>query len=307
LVFGARIGSGGVVIKTDFNFNLIWQSALYPDSIYGFKALEPYGDGWVGVTFDDFVRLSATGDTIWSYSEPLPGHTLLDTAISSNGLVYTLAWEMSGFALLTYDCINESMTCIMDSFPKYGYAQHHQSIVFLPDGNLVVLCMSTATDILHCFDPSGNLLWSRSYYTYPNRYFGLGSKNFLVTPDSSIIFCMYDSGSQIFLYKTDSIGYVSSDDPLAPVAETCFLTCYPNPATRNLRIKYSLPTKIGSATLEIFNSRGQKVYTRKILDKFNEVDLELFKEVGITTSGIYVVRIRSNQSTLASFRCAVIK
>jgi hypothetical protein len=308
LVFGARIGSGGVVIKTDFNFNLIWQSALFPNNTYGFTSLEPYGDGWVSIITDDLTIFNASGDTLWTYLGPPPSPLLSDISVAQDGMVFALGVGLSGNLLWIYDVINESGSCLMDSLALWGGPWQHQSIDMLPNGNIITLCMSTMSDILHCYDQAGNHLWTRSYFLNSYKSYGLGSKNLLITPTGDIVFCLWDPGSQIYLIKTDSMGnVVANDDPHYLTDGACTVTAYPNPAVNSLHVKYSIKENISTASLDIFNTRGQKVYSQNLVEKTNEIEIMPGSDIKASGSGIYLGRIMNNQHVLKTFKFVIIK
>ncbi|MCB5255532.1 MAG: hypothetical protein LHW58_07820, partial [Candidatus Cloacimonetes bacterium] len=66
LVFAGKVNGQAVVIKTDFQFNVVWQS----DPFWAMgqaRSIEPYGDNWISLSGRVFTEINAVGDTLWTY------------------------------------------------------------------------------------------------------------------------------------------------------------------------------------------------------------------------------------------------
>jgi hypothetical protein len=199
----------------------------------------------------------------------------------------------------------QSLELVADSIPVGYPLDEIVSLEVLPNGNIVYTGRSTTNQILHCYSPDGVHQWSRSYNTFGAIYFGTGSKNLLVMPDGSILFCMHHG--TIVLVKTDSNGnVVANDDPIAPVPVASII-CYPQPASNNVMISVK-SDQVGNLGYSIFNIRGQMVYSGKIDSFDKEQSFELPNEaLDRMTSGVYLISLDQGKSKVATTKLVVVK
>ena len=301
LVFAGRIGSQAVVLKTDFQFNVIWQSDPFW-TMGEARSVEPYGDGWISLSGRVFTEINAVGDTLWTYYDPVNYTSFWDCTVATDNSIYLLGfhklWEM--------DTTEHNLQLIADYLPEFDM-DWHGSIDMLPNGNIVYTGSNSSYTgpILHCYSPDGVHQWSRSYNTFGAIYFGTGSKNLLVMPDGSILFPMHHG--TIVLVKTDSEGnVVANDDPIAPVPMASII-CYPQPASNNVMISVK-SDQVGNLGYSIFNIRGQRVYSGKIDDFNKEQSFELPNEaLDCMPSGVYLISLDQGKSKIATTKLVVVK
>jgi len=300
LVFAGRIGNQAVVLKTDFQFNVAWQSDIF--GIGEALSVEPFGDGWVSMTIREFAEINAVGDTLWTYYDSINNTSFYDCTVASDNSIYLLGF----FKIWKVNTVEDSLDLIAENVPGGFDSYRKRSIDMLPNGNIVYTGGRSDTGpILHSYSPDGTLQWSRSYNTFGAIYFGTGSKNLLVMPDGSILFCMYHNG--YIIVKTDPNGNViANDDPVAPVPVTSIMA-YPQPASSTVMISVKSDL-VGDLGYSIFNIRGQRIYSSKINGQHKEQSLELPNEaLERMTSGVYLISLDKGNSKTATTKLVVVK
>ncbi|MDD3463929.1 MAG: T9SS type A sorting domain-containing protein [Candidatus Cloacimonetes bacterium] len=299
LVFAGMVNGGAVVIKTDFQFNVVWQSDIF--GIGEALSVEPFGDGWVSMTIREFAEINAVGDTLWTYYDPVDYTSFYDCTVASDNSIYLLGL----FKIWKVNTIECSLELIAENVPG-GFDTHRKrSIDMLPNGNIVYTGRTSTNQLLHSYSPDGVHQWSRSYDISGPIYFGTGSKNLLVMPDGSILFCMYHNG--YVLIKTDSNGNVTAiDDPVAP-APTASIICYPQPAANSVMVSVKSDL-VGDLGYSIINVKGQKVYSGKIDGRHREQSFELPNEaLDRMPNGIYLISLEQGKRRIAAARLVMIR
>jgi hypothetical protein len=301
LVFASEVNGQAVLIKTDFQFNVVWQNANSSHYNYGFNSIEPYDNGWICISKSNYVNFTAVGDTIWTYDAADYNTSLYDCKVSSDNNIYILGY----YKLWKANSNEQILELIADNIPASYPLREIVSLDVLPNGNIVYTGRSSTNQILHSYSPDGVLQWSRSYDTLGAIYFGTGSKNLLVMPDGSILFCMYYNG--YILVKTDSNGnVVANDDPIAPIPVTS-INCYPQPASSRVMISVKSDL-VGDLGYSIFNIRGQRIYSSKITGHSREQSFELPSEaLERMTSGVYLLSLDKGNSKIATTKLVVVK
>ena len=304
LIFAGRIGNQAVVLKTDFQFNVIWQSDPFWAHGFHFRAIEPYENDWVAVTQRSFSQFDAVGDSIWTVIDSVNLTSFFDVAVSYNGTIYSLTRDVIGYKLVRVCLTTQSYEVVANINPLTGNSPN-QSISCLPNGNIVYTGRTSTNQLLHSYSPDGVHQWSRSYDTLGAIYFGTGSKNFLVMPDGSILFCMYHNG--YILVKTDPNGnVVDNDDPIAPVFVSSIMA-YPQPASSTVMISVKSDL-VGDLGYSIFNIRGQRIYSSKINGLNKELSFELPNEaLERMTSGVYLISLDQRNRRIATTKLVVVK
>ena len=302
LVFAGIIGNQAVVLKTDFQFNVIWQSGPFWAHGFHFRAIEPYENDWIAVTQRCFSQFDAAGDSIWTIIDSVNLTSFFDVAVSYDGTVYSLTRDVIGYKIVRVCLTTQSCEVVANINPLSSNSPN-QSISCLPNGNIVYTGRTSTNQLLHSYSPNGVLQWSRSYNTLGAIYFGTGSKNILVMPDSSILFCMYHGG--IVLIKTDPEGIVvANDDPVAP-AHVASIMCYPQPASNKVTISVKSDL-VGDLRYSIFNIRGQRVYSGKINGHHKEQIFDLPGEVfERIPNGIYLISLENGDNRIATTKLVV--
>lgn len=299
LVFAGGVGYRAVVLKTGFGFNTLWQSEIF--GMGEAKTVEPYDNGWISLLGRRFVEFGATGDTLWTYTNPEEYSSSYDCTISDDNSIYLLG----SYKLWKVDAVEHSVTMIADNIPGGWDYNGNNAIDVLPNGNIVYTGRDDTNHILHSYSPEGVHQWSRTYNTLGASYFGTGSKNLLVMPDGSILFCMYHNG--YVLVKTDVAGnVVDNDDPVAP-APVASIVCYPQPASSNVIISIKSDL-FGDLGYSIFNIKGQRVYSGKIDGNCREQSFELPSEaLERMTSGVYLISLEQGDRSIATSKLVVVK
>ena len=304
LIFAGKVNGQAVVLKTDFQFNVVWQSDPFWAHGFHFRAIEPYENDWVAVTQRCFSHFDAVGDSIWTVIDSVNLTSFFDVAVSYNGTIYSLSRDVIGYKLIRVCLTTQSYEVVANINPLSGNSPN-QSISCLPNGNIVYTGRTSTNQLLHSYSPDGVHQWSRSYDISGPIYFGTGSKNLLVMPDGSILFCMYHNG--YVLIKTDSNGNVTAiDDPVAP-APTASIICYPQPAANSVMVSVKSDL-VGDLGYSIINIRGQKVYSGKIDGHHREQSFELPNEaLDRMPNGIYLISLEQGKRRIAAARLAMIK
>lgn len=299
LVFAGKIGNQAVVLKTDFEFNVIWQSDPF-GAMGQARSVEPFGDGWISLSSRVFAEINAIGDTLWTYYDSINNTLFYDCTVSANSSIYLLGL----YKLWKVDVIEHTLDLVAANTPGYDI---HGAIDILPNGNIVYTGGRSDTGpILHSYSPDGTHQWSRSYNTFGAIYFGRGSKNLLVMPDGSILFCMSRSSNAVVI-KTDAEGnVVANDDPITPVAMSSIM-CYPQPASSEVMISVK-SDQLGDLGYSIYNIRGQRVYSGKINGHLKEQSFKLpYQALDHMPSGIYLISLDQGNRKIATTKLVVVK
>lgn len=304
LVFAGRIGNQAVVLKTDFQFNVVWQSDPFWAHGFHFRAIEPYENEWVAVTQRSFSQFDAVGDSLWTVIDSVNLTSFFDVAVSYNGTIYSLTRDVIGYKLVRVCLTTQSYEVVANINPLSGNSPN-QSISCLPNGNIVYTGRTSTNQLLHSYSPDGVLHWSRTYNTLGAIYFGTGSKNLLVMPDGSILFCMYHNG--YILIKTDPNGnVVGNDDPIAPVFVSSIMA-YPQPASSYVMISVK-SYLVGDLGYSIFNIKGQRLYSSKINGLNKELSFELPNEaLDRMSNGVYLISLDKGNSKIATTKLVILK
>ena len=303
LVFVSQ-GWQPMVLKTDFQFNVIWQSEIF--GVGDALSIEPYGDGWVSVTMREFANISETGDTLWTFYDSINNKSFDDCIVSLDDRVFLLGLH----EILEMNMFDRNLNLVAGETPGGSNRFGNRSIDILPNGNIVYTGRAGTGEVLHCYSPDGVHQWSRSYNTNIwATYFGTGSKNLLVMPDGSIIFLLYSRSDETYSYliKTDMQGnVVANDDPIIPVP-VASIVAYPQPASNRLTlsIKSELP---GDLSYSIYNIKGQKFYTGEVSGHQREQSIDLDASIiESMPNGIYLVNLKQNNKTIASCKVVIVK
>ena len=300
LVFAGKVNGQAVVMKTDFQFNVIWQSDYFSNFGFGFNSIESYGNGWISTARGKYVHFTATGDTVWTYTAVDYNTSLFDCKVASDNNIFLLGY----YKLLRVNSNEQTVEMIADGIPGSYPIDEIVSLDLLPNGSLVYLSRSTTNQMLHSYSPNGEHQWSRTYNTPGAIYLGTGSKNLLVMPDGSILFPMHH-GTVAYLVKTDPEGIVvANDDPVVPVPVASIIA-YPQPAHSKVMISVS-SEQVGDMSYIIYNIRGQKLYSARINGQHKEQSFELPGEVFERMSnGIYLISLENGDNRIATTKLVV--
>ncbi|MFO7896599.1 MAG: T9SS type A sorting domain-containing protein [Candidatus Cloacimonadales bacterium] len=113
-------------------------------------------------------------------------------------------------------------------------------------------------------------------------------------------FLMFHTGNAIGDYKpylrlewSDEVSIGEGELSPEPIA---YLTSFPNPFKENISITYNLKMQSDiTSTLEIYNVKGQKVFSKSILNERGTINWQCQEN----SSGIYLVKISNSENQVA--------
>ena len=123
-----------------------------------------------------------------------------------------------------------------------------------------------------------------SGYLLPEKYFIVDDE------EGGALRCYSDNETSITFSK-EECDYVPQKDDVDEISASDIIKIYPNPATTNVEISYTLPEGMTSATLVMTNTLGVNVMTAH-LDGNNKTTLSLEE----LPSGIYFYTIRCGEN-----------
>jgi hypothetical protein len=311
LVFAGSLspGNGWILMKIDFNYDLLWTKEIVNDiPDMGCESLKQSNDGgFIGVSTRMFAQFDAQGDTLYMYNNHGDQY-FYDCVQTSDNNIFALGISEDSFTykIFRVDSIQDTISDITNGLPVI-VNEAHLFINLSLDSSLVFLAQ-TSEGKLHKYNQQGGHEWSRDYQTDNSGYLGYGTKN-LICPDSgTIIFCMGDINSHIYMIKVDSLGnVVANEDHILP-SSTTNLSNYPNPVQTDVNIKYDVPNQSGMLSLEIFNIRGQKVLTQILKTKsgqyrWNGCD----QESKVLKSGVYIYCLKVDGKIVKSNKMIILR
>ena len=297
LVFAAKIWTDSVILKTDFEFSLIWQGDFVTPPIWnGFERLGIHNNGsFITSGRDIIANYSPTGDTLWTIPVNDYHDEFYAMTLHSNGFINIMnrSYVIDDWTLKVIDtngtCINEWNADLPDDM----IFDTPVSMVETIDGNLVVFMSSSHP--LNKLSLTGTSLWTRPY---PMTKTGYGTRNILSDNAGDLIFCGGGSLGSITLIKANSDGIVANDDPQhSPPAIT--VKHYPNPARTHLTIEYKAENLSSSLSLEIFNIRGQLIYSSPLERGEGTISIDLLSNAAFTP-GVYLYHVKDGKRAISS-------
>ena len=297
LVFAAKVGGNAVILKTDFEFSLIWQGDFVTPPIWnGFERLGIHNNGsFITSGRDIIANYSPTGDTLWTIPVNDYQDEFYAMTLHSNGFINIMnrSYVIDDWTLKVIDtngtCINEWNADLPDDM----IFDTPVSMVETIDGNLVVFMSSSHP--LNKLSLTGTSLWTQPY---PMTKTGYGTRNILSDNAGDLIFCGGGSLGSITLIKANSEGIVANDDPQhSPPAIT--VKHYPNPARTHLTIEYKAENLSSSLSLEIFNIRGQLIYSSPLERGEGTISIDLLNNATFTP-GIYLYHVKDGKRAISS-------
>lgn len=306
LVFAGKNYMGlAVVLKTDYQFNTIWQgisvSQAYSDGYY--KITKTNDDCYYAVGYDILAKYSADGDTLWTENSDPWENAFYCMTSNTIGTCYVLnrSYDPERWSVVTY---NSQGVCENVYTLDVGDITHDglRNMFELTDGSFIILIASNQQ--LNKVSPTGITLWSRSY---PILSTGFGAKNLICENDVSFIFCGSGNLGRFTLVKTNSEGIVSNEDQVLTTPKGK-VSHFPNPVINRATVKYEADYARGRVEIEFYNIRGQKLFSVPTTDNVGSFEIDLnISNMYIKESGIYLYVLRSGSDTLAAGRMVLIK
>jgi hypothetical protein len=298
IVFAVQLYGEAVILKTDFELNLEWLGDSTTNHIVsGFTKLNRFNGGWIGASTGLIAFMDAVGDTIWTYDGNSEPYYFQDCILTHDNQVFGIGFHgvTGDYYLFGFDLTNQSVTTIPIDYNLY-IGLYPPALIEGADGKLVFYDLGPNSEILRAYSRSGERLWSRYFSPTVCSSLGYGASNILTTDDYEILFCAvgYDG---ITLVKTDSNGIVvSNEDPiLTPSAISS--SHYPNPASDQITIDYKAESRESILTLEVFNIRGQMLYSCPLTGSEGSHQLSLLQDTDSRWApGVYMYRVKDEHS-----------
>ncbi|MFB3844474.1 MAG: T9SS type A sorting domain-containing protein [Candidatus Cloacimonadaceae bacterium] len=301
LVFAGESRTGqGIILKTDFQFDVVWQSPGFYTFGSGFLKVKPYNDGWAAVAPRTLALFSALGDTLWTTDTYTQSYWNSDIVQAENNQLYMLGFY-AGIRLYNINSDIHTIVPISDALP-YSIGSYAGAVISA-NSDLIVLARSDI-GVLHKFSLTGELLWSRIYQSAG----GYGSKLIFQDNNGNIIICGGNNLDPFQLIKTDSTGTVvaNEDQYVSPVVPE--LSAYPNPSASVVNIKYTTQELLFNPQVEIYNVKGQRIMTLSFPKGKKEVSLDLsLSGKGKIASGIYFYRLISENYKSQFYKFSIIR
>lgn len=136
-------------------------------------------------------------------------------------------------------------------------------------------------------DPSGDVATEEGMYQYDNLSFS----QLPITTISSMISANYPSVKEVELSSINLLNE-SSSTTATPIEVTDFLTIYPNPATTEATINYSLPTESAVMTIKVYDVQGKVMLNETINEPAATGAYTI--QLNNYTGGIYFVKVEAN-------------
>jgi flagellar hook capping protein FlgD len=328
-----------LVMKTDFDGNVIWYKSGYDFMINGEHpwdmntVIQTSDGGFLTCGYRSYnpflgtlIKFNSVGDTLWTFSqENTRFHSLLEYD------------QDTYFAFMfTYDSVNEQANGILMQFDSIGNyinefeilepvrnTQFSSRMLKLQDSNILILYNAEEGEI-HKITPEGEMLWSRNYLTNHNYayadWIATQDKKGFQCANGDIVYCgTTDRGEwypgwypepEYVLLRVDEDGNLASDINEIPVSE-CRISNYPNPFNPSTTIEFELGDYAGEAVIEIYNTKGQSVNELKnenVKCKINSVVWDGTDYSGApVSSGVYYYKLNIGGKTKAVEKMLLIK
>jgi flagellar hook capping protein FlgD len=322
-----------LIMKTDFEGNVIWEKELYDIMINGDytcnmnTVIQTSDGGFLTCGYRSYnpflgtlIKFNSVGDTLWTVMQNgLQYNSLLEYdqetiylfRFSSDffpGHGVLMKYESSGNFIEEYDIL----TMVYDQFET---SRMFKTL----DGNILIIYNAEEGEI-HKVTPEGEVLWSRNYltnhnHTYPDWIATRDKKGFQC-PNGDIVYCgTTDRGEwypepEYVLLRVDENGNLAGDVNEIPVSE-CRISNYPNPFNPSTTIQFELGDYAGEAVIEIYNTKGQSVNELKnenVKCKINSVVWDGTDYSGATvSSGVYYYVLNIGGITKAVDKMLLIK
>ena len=308
------------LIKTDSNGNVLWVDSLLANSngSYAVKGIENSDrsftiTGWYGSDALVF-KVDSAGSLLWyktfnsAYLEEV-GASIVNTpdkgyligGYISEGEVDFV--EYYSYLLLKIDSDGnlQWQKNYGDSLAAWGFRQITKTL----DGNYILIGSSqnhlgdTVFANLFKMDTAGNVIFERSYYKTPypaNDWDGL-TYDVLSTPDSGFIFVgsNSDTTQRVWVVKTDkygcdSVGCQNATGIAQSVIQSSSFNIYPNPATIQATVLYTVPENTQKVNLLVYDITGRTIEQVPL----NKYAHQTFLDVGDFSAGMYLVELKTD-------------
>lgn len=307
LVFAGMSNTGqGIILKTDFQFDVVWQSVPLPVYGQGLRMIiHANNNRYSSFGRDMLVTVNTIGDTIWTSQIPHLEQRFYGVLHSSVSSVFALrrSYAENVFKLDLYNEQGENTSTNNTSINDVGFLGSVN--VLQSNDNNIIVCIPGVQQ-LYKITLNGSTIWSRSYPSITTT--GYGTNISLVDSSGCIVFCGGGTLSAMTLIRADSSGIVTSNiDEYSP---PCYLSVshYPNPVTSSFTVKINSEEHIINSKLEVFNLKGQRVLTKTFPNHSIEcyVNLSEFGNDGIS-SGLYFYRVKMGTRSTKLNKLIIIK
>lgn len=222
-----------------------------------------------------------TGNLNWLDTLPYPVHAYSGVALDSiNNVGYVLCDASMDHRLFSYNLNSGS---IIDSLTIDSVDVIFTGLKSGPSGGVFLLYNKRFTDtiLLDQYDAEFNLLW-RGYSVHPTCTSACDPLDFTIDELGYVYTLSYCpcSGATLLVSKFEpSLVEISDNSPNLTVK------IFPNPASSSVKIV--CPNADGEATIQVFNSSGQRCYSSSFFGNACVINTEAMP------SGIYLVEVVS--------------
>lgn len=297
------------VVKTNLQLGISWQSlcrigaSFYPS--FSSISVTNNNDFTAISHWDTMFKCSSVGDSLWTIRVNSNESWFVGETSHSNGNSYIVTGNSQSPNYIVIivspdgDYINEFDTNISLSTNFGGIEECIDGGVIIftagPDDN------PTLTKLTN----QGEIVWSRTYsaVSYP----GLGSNNFLSSISGYFLLCGSGAQSRFVLICANHEGVVTNQDLLMTPLHAK-ISHFPNPVTKRVTIRFETTHAKGNLEIEIYNIRGQKLFSVPINDFDGSCEIDLDSSlIQSQQSGVYLYVLLSGSDKLAAGRMVIIK
>lgn len=284
----------------------LW-TKTYGSFSYAFSVKQTIDRGYIFTGVDmsgtgtNLVKTDSIGDTIWTKTiQSLPGGIGYDVIITAD----------SNFVItghLVTQAVNDLFLCKIDNdgnmiwSKSYGGNSNEwgKSVDQCTDGGYIVVGLTSSFGVattssiwLLRTDANGDTLWTKTFgSTNDNEGYSVRQcidGGFILTGD------IYESGSKIFLIKTDSLGNIDSTvSVINTTPKKNKIHIYPNPGNKSLFINIK-PQNTTKIKFKIFDIQGREIFTDSIKKYLNQYQLDISK----FNKGIYIIQIKIGKENI---------
>ncbi len=310
LVFCGRNNSEPFLLKFDYGLNVIWARSytnLVSDCFIGLKHNQD--GGYVASGLRNLIRTNPAGDTLWTYSVASQTTGFASPVYIINNNFTLLVVDDEGVSIINFDMSGQFLdeyTLILPGSSSGGI-----SMIGTQDGNIAMMRFLTQYDhlpyeslgLLHKFSNTGEVLWSNVFLpvnpsVWEYHTGGLGINPLFIDDVGFFVLCADD----MKIIRADQNGNaVLNSDQFVPNHQSVSSLIFPNPSKGEISIR-TKPILGGKLLiLSVFNLKGQKLFTRKIIHDGTKVSINVREECQLTNwKGTFLYHLSDGDRLVSS-------